>query len=105
MIQADEQRLSSTHREARDGARSRLAPHAIITFDERQHVLDQLVLEGFHTFEKHIGRETTRGGKRVAVGHDDYHGPRFALREQVVHDEIYPSEFAPGGVVIAAAMQ
>ena len=80
---------------------SAAASRAIGGLDERDDVLQQLVVEGILGG---VRRHDLTAGRRPAGRHDDDHRHGLLLRQQIVEDVVRPADGGPGDRRIAAAV-
>ena len=93
MVQPDGNGLVATHRHAEDGAVLRLAAGVKLLLYNGHQAFDDVLADDGDVVEIFAARAlfgATRHG-RVAEGHDEQHGPRLAVGEEVVHDQICPA--------------
>ena len=110
-VEAGEERFCAAHGETGDGARVAILLYKVFGFDARNDFGEQ----GFSEFtEVAVGDGAIAEGAgvgledfgiAVAERHDDEHGLGFALRDEVVEDDVGAADGGPGGSVITVAVK
>jgi len=110
-VEAGEERFCAAHGETGDGARVAILLCEVFGFDARNDFGEQGFAEfaevavGHGAIAEAAGVGLEDFGFAVAERHDDEHGLGFALREEVVEDDVGAADGGPAGRVITIAVK
>ena len=113
VVDADEEAVEATHRQACDGTMSLVLLHTVGLLNELHHIGEGCLETALHGLGQHHGGDPESLGsltrtsllRDVAIGHHHQHGLGLALSNQVVEYLGSTSQFAPGILITTDAMQ